>query len=64
MEEFLLFFVIRVAAQNCWVTLRLADLFALFLIADCARGVWVGGIFDGYFGRYAAEGWIAALRSQ
>jgi hypothetical protein len=27
-----------------------SDLLALFLIAACARGVWAGGLFDGYFG--------------
>jgi hypothetical protein len=40
------------------------DLFALFFIAAYARGVWAGGLFDGYFGWYAGWGWIAALRSQ
>ena len=37
------------------------DLFALFLIAACAGGVWAGGLFYGNFSWYPARGWIAAL---
>jgi hypothetical protein len=33
-----------------------SDLFALFFIAACARGVWAGGLFDAYFGWYAGWG--------